>query len=70
MQAAELHRSILIMIMNTISPKGADLILHAEEKGMGRFPGFGRGSMVLNFAGSVSEYSSNRLVYDNKRHFA
>ena len=63
-------RSILKMTMNTISPKSANFILHAEEKGRGRIPGTGRGSIVFNFAGSMSEYSSNRLVYDNKRHFA
>ncbi len=63
-------RSILKMGMNTKSPKGADFILHAEEKGMDRFLGFGRGSMVLNYTCSVGEYSSYRLVYDNKRHVA
>jgi hypothetical protein len=62
--------SILIMVMNTISSKGPDFILHAEEKGRGRIPDSSRGSGVLNFAGSVGEYSSNRLVYENKRHFA
>ena len=70
MQAAELHRSILKMVINTISLKGADFILHAEEKSRGRFPGSGRGSMVLNYTGSVGEYSSYRLVYDKKRNFA
>ena len=58
------------MIMNTISPKGADFILHAEEKGRGRFPGSSRGSLVLNYTGSVGEYSSYRLVYDIKQNFA
>ena len=62
--------SILKMVMNTKSPIGADFILHAEEKGRYRFPGPGRGSMMLNYAGSVIEYSSYRLVYDNKRNFA
>jgi hypothetical protein len=56
--------------MNTISPKGADFNLHAEQKGRGRFPGSGRGGMLFNYDGLVAEYSSNRLVYDNKRHFA
>ena len=58
------------MVMNTKSPKSADFILHAEEKGRGRFPGSGRESLVLNYTGSVDEYSSYRLVYDIKRHFA
>jgi hypothetical protein len=44
--------------------------VHAEEKGRGRFPGSGRGSMVRYFDGLVYEYSSYRLVYDNKRNFA
>ena len=63
-------RSILKMVMNTISPIGADFILHAVEKGRGRIPDSGRGSLVIIHAGSVGEYSSNRLVYDKKRHFA
>ena len=52
------------MVMNTISPISADFILHAKEMGRDRIPGSGRGSMVLNYAGSVGEYSSYRLVYD------
>jgi len=63
-------RSILKMVMNSKKPKSAYFILHAEEKGKGRFPGSGRGSMVLNYTGLVCEYSSYRLVYDIKRHFA
>jgi len=62
--------SILKMVMNTKLAKSADFILHAEKKGRGWFPGSGRGSRVLNCIGSVGEYSSNRLVYDNKRYFA
>ena len=58
------------MVMNTKSPKGADFILHAKEKGRGRFPESGRGGMVRYFYSLVGEYSSYRLVYDNKRHFA
>ena len=69
-QAAELHRSILKMVINTISAKGAYFIQHAEEKGRGWLSVAGQGSMVINFDGSVGEYSSYRLVYDNKRHFA
>ncbi len=52
------------MVINTISHKGADFILHAEEKGGGQFPGSGRGSMVRNLLGQVGEYSFDRLVYD------
>ena len=37
--------------MNTISPKGADFILHAEEKGRGRFPGSGRVNMMRYLVG-------------------
>jgi hypothetical protein len=58
------------MVMNTKLAKSADFILHAEEKVRSRFPGSGRGSMVVNYTGSVGEYSSYRLVYDKKRHFA
>ena len=52
------------MVMNTISPIGANFIPHAEAKGGGWFPDSGRGSMVRYLVGQVSEYSSDRLVYD------
>jgi hypothetical protein len=42
------------MVMNTISPISADSILHAEDKGRGRFPGSSRGDMVI-CNGSVGE---------------
>ena len=58
------------MVMNTISPKGVDFILHAEERGGDWLLGSGRGIMVRYLVGQVGEYSSDRLVYDNKRHFA
>ena len=58
------------MVMNTKRPTSADFILHAEEKGRGRLSGPGRGIMVRYFDGLVGEYSSYRLVYDNKRNFA
>lgn len=35
------------MVLNSISPISADSILHAEDKGRGRFPGLCRGGMVI-----------------------
>jgi len=63
-------RSILIMVMNTISPISIDHILHANLWGESLFQAGGRESRVKYHLGQEGEYSSIRLVYDKKRHFA